>query len=87
MGRQLGTHRRSQPNLELMVAIASGTSASVKRWASLLEHAAIPSVVAQPCSTDGRDEDFVELWVDRDDADEARQVLQTPQRGCEALIW
>jgi hypothetical protein len=74
------------PNFDTMVAVASGPSARVGRWVSLLAKASIASAVAQPCGSRGRRRDYAELWVDRDDADQARHILRAPRRG-EALIW
>ena len=86
MDRHRGSSRPDHPNFDLMVAVASGTSAWVERWASVLERAAIASALVEPCCTGAKNEDFVELWVDRDDAEEARRVLRATGRGTARLL-
>jgi len=70
------------PDLDGMVAVASGPADRVSRWSGLLTGAAVPCAVARPCGP----EDFAELWVPGDTADEARAVLRG-EAGGEWLIW
>jgi hypothetical protein len=74
--RQPKSRKPRLPDPDEMVAIASGTTACVDRWVSVLSGAAIPSAVARCCESDPRAPDFAELWVGRDDADEARKALR-----------
>jgi hypothetical protein len=64
------------PDPDEMVAVASGTTARVDRWASILSGAAILSAVARCCESGPRAPDYAELWVGRDDADDARKALR-----------
>ena len=63
------------PDLSTMSAIASGTHAAVRRWASALKRAGITPAVAESCEPDPDRPDYAELWVEEADVDEARAAL------------
>ena len=65
-------------NMDGMVAVATGRSATVKRWTEALRKGSIQFAVAH-CHYDdpSAPTDHAEIWVEIDDAEKARAVIRT----------
>jgi hypothetical protein len=63
-------------DLSTMIAVASGNKAQVTRWEDCLERARIEFVVAEPLDPPTDAGFRAEIWVAREDAEEARAVLR-----------
>jgi len=75
-------------NMNDMVAVASGPSTTVARWARLLRRAAISChIAAVTWPDDGSDCKEAELWVIDALADEARSVIRSAEVPGAMLIW
>ena len=75
-------------DLEGMVAVASGSSETVKRWCEALKKASIQCIVSHQCDEDtSKKNHHAELWVRKRDADGARTVIRNGSKREEALIW
>jgi hypothetical protein len=71
-----------------MVAVASGTSLRVKLWSGVLRTASIKYMVAQSSGQDRPVRNgHAELWVERDDADEARSAILAIADTDGTLMW
>lgn len=69
-----------------MEAVASGTAAQVERWVRSLRSAAIPFALTTPyCQGDSGRPGRTEVWVRREDADEARSVIRDGRDA--SLMW
>jgi cellulase/cellobiase CelA1 len=74
--------------LDGMVAVASGRSAAVKRWSQALRRTSIQFAVANCFYPDtSAPTDHAEIWVEKDDADEARSVIRNGSEEDKSLIW
>jgi hypothetical protein len=67
---------------EDLVAVASGTAAQVAGWCKLLRVGKVRYVTESSCvETADERPDHVELWVHKDDADRAREILKQGDMG------
>jgi hypothetical protein len=70
-----------------MVAIASGSSKQMGRWAKALRAAAIGFMIVTPmCPPEVGETNNAELWVSNSDADEARSAIRTAD-SLDRLMW
>jgi hypothetical protein len=75
-------------NLDDMVAVAAGPLSRVRRWGGLLRAARIRFCLVESVWEGGpRSAGHVELWVEPDDADRARDKLRKGRRPGEILLW
>jgi len=82
MGACHGRRQRKHFAQDRMIAVAAGDAGVVCEWGVVLTAASIPFRLAIPCEGG----DYAELWVDSDDAEEARASLLSATAG-RRHIW
>jgi len=71
-----------------LIAVASGTTARVAGWCSLLRAMSVEYVTAESCGMPAEEAlDHLELWVHRDDVDRARSFIQGAGRSDGVELW
>ena len=75
-------------NIDGMVVVASGTSEQITRWSVALRKRKIQFAVTSSVHEDGVPQpNYLEIWVEQDDADKARTVLIQAERGQAQMLW
>jgi len=75
-------------DLSSMVAVASGCRPQIGRWEEILKRSKIEYVVAERLDPPVTDPDYrVEVWVAREDAEEARIVLRNSDPKGNPAMW
>ena len=75
-------------NIDGMVMVASGNSEMVTRWSTALRKRKIQFAVTSSVHEDGVPKpNYLEIWVEQEDADKARTVLIQAERGQVQLLW
>jgi hypothetical protein len=70
-----------------MIAVACGTRLQVRQWGEVLRRAAIDYLVAEGTEAAAKADSRVEVWVSREDAEEARLSLRASGRAGEKHLW
>ena len=75
-------------NLDGMVAVASGRSATIKRWSQALRNRTIQFAIAR-CHYDdpSAPTDHAEIWVEKCDVEKARLAIRKACKDDKSLIW
>jgi hypothetical protein len=69
-------------NIDGMVMVATGVPALVTRWSTVLRKAGIQFAVARPDEVDDdTSPGYLELWVERDDVEEAKSTIIHAEKG------
>jgi hypothetical protein len=75
-------------NYSRMIVVASGGKAQTQRWGKALGAASIVFSAVQPCSNGNTSpSQFWELWVQDEDADEARAAIRAVTHREEYSLW